>query len=79
MTAAFRLIQDDTSVAVLDGDVELFRYTFIPDSPQLESPKPYLSPIRTRAGHVVSLFRPHDHVWHKGISWALPVIRYASL
>ena len=26
------------------------------------------------AGDVVSLFRPHDHVWHKGIAWALPVV-----
>ena len=21
---------------------------------------------------MVSLFRPHDHVWHKGIAWSLP-------
>ena len=20
----------------------------------------------------MSLFRPHDHVWHKGIAWSLP-------
>lgn len=68
------LTSDDRLVSVYDGDVELFRYTFVPDSPQFESPKPYLHPIRTRAGHVVSLFRPHDHVWHKGIAWSLPVV-----
>ncbi|MCP2635159.1 PmoA family protein [Microbacterium sp. HD4P20] len=72
--AALEFLQDDTSFAVFDGDMELFRYTFVPDSPQLESPKPYLSPIRTRSGRIVSLFRPHDHVWHKGISWSLPVV-----
>lgn len=54
------------------GDVDLLRYAYRPDTPQLESPKPYLHPIRTRAGRVVSLFRPHDHVWHKGIAWSLP-------
>ncbi|WP_212743141.1 PmoA family protein [Microbacterium sp. 2FI] len=64
----------DSHVAVIDGEVELFRYTYRPDSPVLESPKPYLHPIRTRSGHVVSLYRPHDHVWHKGIAWALPVV-----
>lgn len=64
----------DSHVAVRDGGVELFRYTYVPDSPVLESPKPYLHPLRTRAGHVVSLFRPHDHVWHKGIAWSLPVV-----
>jgi hypothetical protein len=60
------------SVAVSDGDTELLRYTYRPDTPTLESPKPYLHPIRTRAGRTVSLFRPHDHVWHKGIAWSLP-------
>jgi len=68
------LAHDDTSAVLRDGDVELFRYVFVPDSPQRESPKPYLDPIRTRAGHVVSLFRPWDHVWHKGIAWSLPVV-----
>ena len=63
----------DGAITVRAGDVELFRYVYIPDDcPQLESPKPYLHPIRTRAGHLVSLFRPHDHVWHKGIAWSLP-------
>jgi hypothetical protein len=66
--------EDGSSFRVQDGEVELFRYTYAPDSPQLESPKPYLHPIRTRGGHVVSLFRPHDHVWHKGIAWSLPVV-----
>lgn len=63
-----------TALAVRDDDVELFRYTYEPDSPQLESPKPFLHPIRTRAGRTVSLFRPWDHVWHKGIAWSLPVV-----
>jgi hypothetical protein len=68
------LITTDGQVVVSDGDVDLFRYVIVPDSPQLESPKPYLDPIRTRAGRVVSLFRPWDHVWHKGIAWSLPVV-----
>jgi hypothetical protein len=63
-----------SAFTVHDDDVELFRYTYVPDSPQLESPKPYLHPIRTRSGHPMSLFRPHDHVWHKGIAWSLPVV-----
>ena len=35
-------------------------------------PKPYLHPVRTLAGELVTAFRPHDHVWHKGIAWSLP-------
>jgi hypothetical protein len=60
------------SITISDGDTDLFRYVYIPDSPQLESPKPYVHPIRTRSGNVISLFRPHDHLWHKGIAWSLP-------
>ncbi|MCH7232264.1 PmoA family protein [Glycomyces sp. L485] len=61
-----------TSLTVRDGDTELVQYVYRPDTVQLESPKPYLHPIRTRAGRAVSLFRPWDHVWHKGISLSLP-------
>ena len=68
------LTRTDGRVVVSDGDVELFHYVIFPDSPQWESPKPYLDPIRTRAGRVVSLLRPWDHVWHKGIAWSLPVV-----
>jgi hypothetical protein len=50
---------------------ELFRYVYRPGEPELESPRPYLHPVRTLGGEVVSLYRPHDHVWHKGIAWSL--------
>jgi hypothetical protein len=42
--------------------------------PQVESPRPYLHPVRTLRGDVVTAYRPHDHVWHKGIAWSLPVV-----
>jgi hypothetical protein len=60
------------SLSVRDGEVELFSYIYAPDTVQLEAPKPYIHPVRTRGGRTVSLFRPHDHVWHKGIAWSLP-------
>ena len=60
------------SMTISAGDVPLLTYVYRPDTVQLESPKPYLHPLRTLAGDVVSLFRPHDHVWHKGIAWSLP-------
>lgn len=61
-----------TAVTVRDGDTELLQYVYRPDTPQLESPKPYLHPLKTRAGREVSLYRPWDHVWHKGIALSLP-------
>lgn len=52
--------------------VDLLRYVYSPTDVQLESPRPYFHPLRTVGGDHVSLFRPHDHVWHKGIAWSLP-------
>jgi hypothetical protein len=43
-----------------------------PWDPQLESPRPYVHPLRTLAGQVVTLYRPHDHIWHKGLGFGLP-------
>jgi hypothetical protein len=62
------------SVEVTAGGVPLARYVYVPDDVQLESPRPYLHPVRTRGGDLVTAFRPHDHVWHKGIAWSLPVV-----
>jgi hypothetical protein len=50
---------------------ELFRYVFAPWDPQVESPRPYFHPLRTLGGQLVSLYRPQDHVWHKGLSLSL--------
>ncbi|HEY2505870.1 MAG TPA: PmoA family protein [Streptosporangiaceae bacterium] len=49
----------------------LFEYVYQPTDPALESPRPYFHPVRTLGGDIVSLYRPHDHVWHKGIAWSL--------
>jgi hypothetical protein len=59
--------QDDEALAASVGDVELFRYVHRPSTPAFEGPKPYLHPVRTLAGDVVTAFRPHDHRWHKGV------------
>lgn len=57
----------DSALAVSAGDVELFRYVHRPSTPAFEGPKPYLHPVRSLAGDVVTAFRPHDHRWHKGV------------
>ncbi len=68
----FSWVDDGAAVAVsLDG-VPVLTYTYAADDPQVESPRPYFHPVRTPTGDVVSAYRPHDHVWHKGIAWSLP-------
>ena len=58
---------DDALEYLYDG-VPLFRYVYRPQTPQLESPKPYFHPLHTLAGNRVSLFRPTDHLWHHGLA-----------
>jgi len=60
------------SVRVTWRDRQLFRYVYRPWEAQVESPRPYIHPMWTLGGRPVSLYRPHDHVWHKGMSVALP-------
>jgi hypothetical protein len=55
------------SVDVVAGGVPLLRYVYDGAIAPSESPKPYIHPLRTPAGHLVSGFRPHDHRWHKGL------------
>ena len=51
--------------------VTLFRYIYDPDMPQAESPKPFFHPVNTLAGDLITIYRPHDHVWHKGIQMTI--------
>ena len=70
------IVLDDRGdrVVLTHAGRDLAHYVYRPTDVTLESPRPYLSPLRTLGGAVVSLFRPHDHVWHKGIAWSLPVV-----
>jgi hypothetical protein len=63
---------DGTALTFTAGGQELARYTYLPADDQYESPRPYFHPLRTLGGDEVTISRPWDHVWHKGLSWALP-------
>jgi hypothetical protein len=63
---------DGTALTVAHQGRELFRYVYRPGDPQLESPRPYFHPVSTLGGDIVTIYRPHDHVWHKGIALSLP-------
>jgi hypothetical protein len=68
-----QLVHDqDRSLQIWYGEQQLARYVYRPTDAQLESPRPFWHPLHTLAGDLVSLYRPHDHVWHKGIAWSLP-------
>jgi len=37
-------------------------------------PKPFFHPLCTPAGHVLTLFEPSDHVWHRGLWYTIKFI-----
>lgn len=57
---------DHLAVSVAGSGVELLRYVYRAEAPW-EAPKPYIHPLRTLSGRVVTDYRPNDHRWHKGL------------
>ncbi|BCW57812.1 PmoA family protein [Arthrobacter sp. StoSoilB20] len=63
---------DGSSLTLTVGTQDIATYTYRPTDDQYESPRPYFHPLTTLEGDEVTISRPWDHVWHKGLSWALP-------
>ncbi|WP_348651320.1 PmoA family protein [Micromonospora sp. WMMD1128] len=59
--------------------VEVARYVVRPDLDPRHGPRPYLHPVRTRAGVPVTDALPADHVWHLGASLAVQDVAGANL
>jgi hypothetical protein len=49
-------------------DAPLWRYDYG------NKPKPFFHPLRTPAGFCLTLFEPHDHVWHRGLWFTIKFI-----
>ncbi|MFJ6793708.1 PmoA family protein [Streptomyces sp. NPDC091268] len=62
-----RLLDREDALIVRARGVDLLRYVHRPVMDPFEAPKPYLHPMRTLDGDVVTGYRPHDHRWHKGL------------
>ncbi|WP_218713198.1 PmoA family protein [Arthrobacter sp. BF1] len=63
---------DGAALTFTAGGQQIASYTYNPTDAQYESPRPYFHPLTTLGGDEVTIFRPWDHVWHKGLSLALP-------
>ncbi len=51
-----------------EADFALWKYVYS------GKPKPYFHPVTTPAGFCVSLFEPHDHLWHRGLWFTIKYI-----
>ncbi|CAG6391226.1 PmoA family protein [Streptomyces cocklensis] len=63
-----RTADDGACLTVEAAGVQLLRYVHAGDPEPSQAPKPYLHPLRTTAGEVVTDYRPADHLWHKGLA-----------
>jgi len=51
-----------------DRELPLWRYVYGGKA------KPFFHPLCTPAGHVLSMFEPHDHPWHRGLWFTIKYI-----
>ncbi len=51
------------SIELADPGMELPLWRYVYGG----KPKPFIHPLCTPAGHCLTLFEPHDHVWHRGL------------
>jgi hypothetical protein len=68
---ALELTGDDDRMRFGAGGTVLAEYVVTPATPEADSPKPYLHPLRTTAGETVTAVRPHDHTWHNGLQFTM--------
>jgi predicted dehydrogenase len=54
------------------GGTEVLQYRDGAGTIATSTPRPYLHPVRTLAGVVVSATHPADHDWHTGVGMAIP-------
>ncbi len=63
---------DDRAVEIhRAGGGLLMRYVYRPDTAADEAPRPYVHPVNTLAGELLTNFRPNDHRWHHGLSFTI--------
>ena len=59
-----------TSIELVDPALGLARWRYV----YAGRPKPYVHPLRTPAGHCLTNFEPHDHLWHRGLWYTFKFI-----
>lgn len=69
----------DEPVRLLVGGTEVARYVLDPALDARHGPRPYLHPVRTLGGTVVTDALPADHVWHLGASLAVQDVNGTNL
>lgn len=73
MSAPLQLIETTPGILTVSTDAgqDLWSYCFKPATPEKESTRPYIHPLYSIDGDILTNLRPNDHPWHHGISFTL--------
>lgn len=72
MTTLVLQHRDQEAVTLLAGDRPLFEYHYRPrGAVAAEAPRPYVHPVYSPDGDVLTCYRPNDHPWHHALSLTL--------
>ncbi|WP_240638947.1 PmoA family protein [Micromonospora ureilytica] len=69
----------EAPVRLVLGGTEVARYVLDPTLDARHGPRPYLHPVRTLGGTVVTDALPADHMWHLGASLAVQDVNGSNL
>jgi hypothetical protein len=61
------------------GGINVASYVLEPKLDRTLSPRPYLHPVRTLSGVVITDAEPEDHRWHLGLSLAMQDVNRSNL
>lgn len=70
--------EEGRAVTVYAGERLLCRYVYVSAVAPQEAPRPYFHPLNSLAGDTLTNFRPNDHAWHHGLSFALTQVSGAN-
>ena len=71
MRASARITRTEDRLVFDIGGVNVGEYVFRQRAEQSECPRPFFRTLRTRSGRSLTGFRPRDHRWHRGLSFAV--------
>jgi hypothetical protein len=66
-------------VSLRIGGATVAEYQVVPDVDPTNGPRPYLHPVRTLGGALVTDALPEDHLWHLGVSLAVQDVNANNL
>jgi hypothetical protein len=73
MTLGLTHVMHDRIIGTWHGK-PLFEYVYVARETPFNGRRPYFHPLYTLNGELLTVYRPYDHPWHKGLSMTFTVV-----